>query len=447
MQIIVIEISFRTNNNIAKILNKVDLATLFLYFCISNKKKRVMKQLLRYFLTIAFVVSLTGVYAQSQTWRAMYKVKKKDTLFGIAKKHDVTIPELMEVNPEMKLEGYSLKKGDYIYIPYAKNGKTITPAPVASVQKPEKHSIDVRNRAINVGIMLPLHNIDGDGKRMVEYYRGLLMACDSLKAEGISTNVSAWNVAIDTDINTILQDAKAKECDIIFGPLYTKQVKALSNFCKANHISMVIPFSISGNDVASNPKIFQVYQDTNVFNEKSINAFVERFPNHHAVFVDCNDTTSKKGVFTFTLRKRLEERGLEYSITNLKSSEVSFAKAFSSTQPNVVILNTGRSPELNVALAKLDGLKANNPSLSVSLFGYKEWLLYTKVYLNYFHKYNAYIPTVFYYNPLEAKTRNLENNFRRWFKTDLQYALPRFAITGYDQANFFTWTAFLWAEL
>ena len=116
---------------------------------------------------------------------------------------------------------------------------------------------------------------------------------------------------------------------------------------------------------------------------------------------------------------------------------MNFAKAFSRTQPNIVILNTGRSPELNVALAKLDGLKVNEPSISISLFGYTEWLMYTKVYLNYFYKYDAYIPTSFYYNAVDRKTQHLENGYRHWFKTDLQYALPRFAVTGYDHANFF----------
>ena len=31
---------------------------------------------------------------------------------------------------------------------------------------------DVRKREVRVGIMLPLHNVDGDGNRMVEFYRG-----------------------------------------------------------------------------------------------------------------------------------------------------------------------------------------------------------------------------------------------------------------------------------
>lgn len=292
-------------------------------------------------------------------------------------------------------------------------------------------------RTVNVGVMLPLHDVDGDGRRMVEYYRGLLMACDYLKAEGASISVNAWNVPIDADIRQTLLDENAAKCDVIFGPLYTRQVKPLGDFCKRNNIKLVIPFSISGNDVASNEYVFQVYQSLDDLNGDAVNACLERFPKHHYVFVDCNDTTSKKGMFTFELRKNLEKRGIAYNITNLKSSEAYFAKAFSKTQPNVVILNTGRSPELNVALAKLDGLTTVNSGIEASLFGYTEWLMYTKVYLNYFHKYDTYIPTTFYYNPLASATSRFEESYRKWFNTEMQGALPRFAITGYDHACFF----------
>jgi hypothetical protein len=57
-----------------------------------------------------------------------------------------------------------------------------------------------------------------------------------------------------------------------------------------------------------------------------------------------------------------------------------FSKAFSRSQQNVVVLNTGRSPELNVAFAKLNSLKAMDPSVTISMYGYTEWLMYTKVY-------------------------------------------------------------------
>lgn len=50
-------------------------------------------------------------YAQVNTWQDIYKVKKKDTIFGIAQRYGITIVDLMEANPEMKQEGYQLKKG------------------------------------------------------------------------------------------------------------------------------------------------------------------------------------------------------------------------------------------------------------------------------------------------------------------------------------------------
>ena len=79
--------------------------------------------------------------------------------------------------------------------------------------------------AIRVGVMLPLHNQDGDGKRMVEYYRGILLALNQLKSEGITTDVHAWNVPKGADIRTTLLEPNASKLDVIFGPLYSEQVK------------------------------------------------------------------------------------------------------------------------------------------------------------------------------------------------------------------------------
>lgn len=386
----------------------------------------------RYLSLLVLLFFSLSLAAQTNGWREVYTVKKKDTLYGIARQYGISIPELMDANPEMKQMGYELKKGDVINIPYAKQqtvSQQVTKAP-ASVD-------DIRHRAIRVGVMLPLHHVDGDGKRMIEYYRGLLLACENLKQEGISTDIHAWNVPIDADIRNTLLANGAKECDIIFGPLYTKQVKYLGDFCRSENIKMVIPFSITGNDVAQNRQIFQVYQTAEQQNESAIHAFLERFPTQHVVLIDCNDTTSRKGIFTFGLRKKLEQQGRQYNITNLKSSEQSFVKAFSQTEPNVVILNTGRSPELNVALAKLNTLTAINPHIVVSLYGYTEWLMYTKVYLDFFHRYDTYIPSTFYYNPLAGNTQRVEQNYRRWFKEEMQYAQPRFALTGYDHAQYF----------
>lgn len=392
-----------------------------------------MKRNIRLFLCLCALVFAAAVSAQTMKYQDLYKVKKKDTIYGIAKKYNITIDQLISANPDMQKPDYTLQKGDQLVIPAPLPAPT---QPVQPAQQPAAQVAKKSSSAVRIGVMLPLHNVDGDGQRMVEYYRGILMACDSLKAQGISTDVRAWNVPIDGNVQQTLADNHAKDCDVIFGPLYTKQVKPMGDFCRRNNIKLVIPFSINGNDVASNDHIMQVYQSAQQQNELAVNAFVERFKGCHAVIIDCNDTTSRKGVFTAALRKRMEAAGIGYSITNLKSSEAMFAKAFDASKQNVVVLNTGRSPELNVALAKLNGLKVTAPAMRISLFGYTEWLMYTKVYLDYYHRYDAYIPTSFYYNPLAPRTANLERSYRRWFKSDMRQALPRFAITGYDHAQF-----------
>ena len=406
-----------------------------------------MTRLLRYFLLstlLAFTVSSVTAQ-QSSAIRGQHKVKKKETVFGISREYGLTIEELIKANPEMNTPGYELKKGMILNIPYSKAemeaAEAAKAAQAAQARKAEEvaraAADDVRNREIRLGIMLPLHNINGDGRRMTEYYRGVLMACDSLKKQGLSIDVHAWNTAEDGNIYKVLEDPAAAKCDLIIGPLYSKQMDALSAFVTKHDIRLVIPFSINAPQLTTNRNIFQVDQSPTDQNEVIIARFIERFKNYHTVVVDCNDSTSKKGIFTFGLRRQMEQRGMDAVVTNLKSTEANFSKAFSRTKPNVVILNTGRSQELGVAFSKINGLKANEPELDITMFGYTDWLLYTRTYLENFYKYNTYIPSVFYYNPLSVGTQRFERKYRQNFRSDMQSSLPRFAITGFDHAYFF----------
>lgn len=396
-----------------------------------------MVRFLKYSLLTAMMCVASFSYAQNNNYREMHKVKKGETIFGIAKKYDITIEELIKANPDMNAVGYELKKGDYIFIPYSKGVKPAAKgkADTSSVQ-PAK-AVATKSNAVKVGVMLPLHNVDGDGRRMVEYYRGILMGCDKLKKEGVNVDIRAWNVAIDADINKTLAAEGAKDCDVIFGPLYSKQVPALSDFAKQHGIKLVIPFSITGNDVAKIPNIFQVYQSQELFYGNVVKQFTARFKDSHVVVVDCNDKQSDKGVFTFTLRKALAEKGMTCSVTNITNSDEYFAKAFSTSKPNIVVLNTARSPELNAVIAKLDKYTASMPNVKVSLFGYTEWLMYAKYNMEKFCKYNTCVPSHFYYNPLASATKDFTNEYIRKFDQSMMDYMPRFAITGYDHAMFF----------
>lgn len=397
-----------------------------------------MTRLLRYILLLTLLFVTVGIVSaqESENIRGLHKVKRKETIFGISKMYDLTIDELLDANPEMKAPDYELKKGTILKIPFsAKDNPVAAPSKLAQSAPDEK--MGTSSRPIRVGVMLPLHDIDGDGRRMVEYYRGVLMACDSVKRLGISVDVHAWNMAEDANMHQILADKAAAKCDVIFGPLYSKQMEIMSTFCSEYNIQLVIPFSINAPQLATNRHIFQIWQSSDDINNETIAHFMTWFKDVHPVFIDCNDSTSRKGGFTQGLRRRLEEKKIVYSITNLKSSEEYFSKAFARGKQNVVILNTQRMQELGVAFSKINGLKVTDPDLNITMFGYTEWLTYTRTYLENFYQYDTYIPSAFYYNPLSPSTMRLQQAFRMNFRTDMQNVQPRFALTGFDQAYFF----------
>ena len=227
-----------------------------------------MKQILRYFLLLTLLAfTAETMMAQELKTRQIHKVKRKETIFGIARDYGITVRELLEANPEMNEPTYpGLKRGDYIIVP--KPAASVEAAQQAEAQQAAKPAAvtDMRHREIRVGVMLPLHDVNGDGRRMVEYYRGVLMACDSLRYNGISVDVHAWNVAEDADITRFLNEEGAAQCDLIIGPLYSKQVKPLSDFATQNDIRVLIPFSINTPELFTNRNIFQVYQNPNDFN-------------------------------------------------------------------------------------------------------------------------------------------------------------------------------------
>jgi len=307
-------------------------------------------------------------------------------------------------------------------------------AAIASTQAGK--SGDLRSRTIRVGVLLPLHNDNGDGRRMVEYYRGVLMACDSLKSEGISIDIRAWNLAEDADVNRVLGQPHVADCDLLIGPLYSKQMPAVTEFTLARDITLMVPFSINTSDVAHNSNVFQVFQNGNQLNHAYTKHFIERFKGCHPVIIDCNDSTSTKGSFTTVLRRTLEQAGIQYSISNLRNSEKMFKKAFAHNQRNVVVLNTGSSRELTVAFAKLNGLLVSTPGLVISMFGYPEWLMYARQHLDNFYKFDTYIPSTYYMNPLAPRVAHFLKKYREQFRQDMQPYHQRYAATGFDQAYF-----------
>lgn len=386
-----------------------------------------MKRILRYFWVSALFFAV-AVTVEAQSVRT-HKVKKNETIYGIAHANGITEAELRSANPGMESPDYVLKKGTIIIIPDG-NGQ-------ASAAQAPMQADDVRQRSIRMGIMLPLNDQNGDGRRMIEYYRGLLLACDSLKHEGISVDVYAWDTPQSSDISTTLQKPEAARCDIIIGPLYSSQMEQLSAFCQQHNIMLVIPFSINAPQLASNSHIFQVYQEPQELTQTTARRFVEWFQTSNPIVVDCGDPNSTKGSFTAALRQQFDSRGIRYVLTSLSSPDGSFASAFSTQKQNVVVLNSARTDDLRITFVKLKNLQNINPSLKITIFGYPEWMELSESELANFNRFDMHLPAPYFTNLVSPVYIQMASRYRTFFNQAMNNNMPRFALTGFDHGMFF----------
>ena len=384
-----------------------------------------MTRILRYFMvsTALFFASLSLVAQTART----HQVKKSETIYGIAHAYGLTEQQLRQANAGMSSPSYVLKEGAIINIPALSGTSAMT-----SGQKQNNSFMG----SVRVGVLLPLHKENNDGRRMLEYYRGVLMACERLKREGLSIDVYAWNLPANGDVKKMLQKAQDARLNILIGPYYEDQVSAVSQYCKKNDVLTVLPSDIVAQEVKKNPYLFQIYQSPSDLNESTARRCADWFKDYHPVIVDCKDAKSTKGAFTQALRKQLDDRGLKYNLTSLQSTEADFARAFSTLKPNLVVPNTASSADLQRLFDRLSTLRQGNPDIKTTVFGYEEWLAYTRM-TELFFTNDVFIPTPYFTNLQSDVTELLTDAYRQNFNQDMIPDFPRQALTGFDHAMFF----------
>ena len=389
-------------------------------------------------ITLLLALPLSALAQSSNQWRDIHKVKRHETVFGIARNYDITIDELLDANPEMREKGYELKKGDQIFIPYSKNSKPAVQSKTENTK--QKEVAPAGPSVVRVGVMLPFLDHSSEGTRMVEYYRGVRAALDTLSKEGIKTEVNLWNINKDSVLTKVLAHSPsiAKQ-NIILGPLYTSQVHTLAEFCRKNNVALVMPFSIDADDATTNPNVFQIYQSDSQLAGRSIGAFIERFAKtHRPIFVNTNTPQDGKYAFTKALRETLQSRGIKEELTDINTPLREFAKHFSQTQPNVIILNSAAYKPLERLFEKLDSLKKIDPSLIISTYGYNEWFIYQPNLEKDYFKYNVHIPTTYYFSRTSDRVEDFERDYKNRYGQGMNPdCLPRMALLGYDHTMYF----------
>ena len=113
------------------------------------------------------------------------------------------------------------------------------------------------SKTIKVGVFLPFKAQGAVGQSAVEYYRGLLMAVDSLSQGGQRFSVTAAHSGQSAaDMQALLNESNNGVFDIVFVPSNQEQLKVVNEYSRHNGTKVTVPFGGAYDDFISNPAFY-----------------------------------------------------------------------------------------------------------------------------------------------------------------------------------------------
>lgn len=301
-----------------------------------------------------------------------YTVLKSEGYMALNRKLGVTKDELEALNPELKEGG--LKLGMVLKVP----GTIETP----NVFKEVTHtnlSVKLTNLSTKrIALMLPfsLNKVDVDSvqeaKKMIrtngllsvslDFHSGVLMALDSAKQLGISTNLKV----IDTrnqiaEISKILESNDFSEYDAVIGPLMPSNLERVASKLKGDHVPIISPLTMPKNLYDN---VFQTIPNDDLL-QQSIIRFVKRdsLPKHMVIISDSNHKAiSDKLKTEFPLAKQIFSRKNKEGKDAYFIFQTDLENVFK-TGRNIVFLETDNEGFASNVISMINGLNIENQEI------------------------------------------------------------------------------------
>lgn len=356
----------------------------------------------------------------------MHSVSKGETWESIAALHGVSVLELRAANPDVKRK--KPKKGTLLIIP----AKPLPPEYVPVSEVPEKPARVVRNSIsdMKVGVLLPFEDA-----KMVEFYRGFLMAADSVRKSGVNLDIHAWDCGTTTAQTEALLPQLAG-FDLLVGPASATQIPVVAETCKEQGIRLVLPFW-SGQPLLDYPLVYNATAPGSIFFDAAAKKMMSFFADKNYVVVHSGNADNHGRALTDALSQELAQRTGTARTLELEGDDFAYEAAFNQFRDNFVFLDNASPAVLDSLLSHLRAFREKHPQYKLSLIGFPEWQDEMERLKDDFSAFDTYFVTPYYYNQLDDRTRLFRRSYERNFRAHIIKNNPRFAAMGFDLGFFF----------
>lgn len=249
----------------------------------------------------------------------IHKVKRKETLYGIANTYGVPLSSIIKTNPILEEKG--LQKDMEIKIVYKINDCDLDSLTnyfdtIISVS----HSEFYDNKLV-ISLLLPFQVDESDSlmangidpsycylsnrtRNSMYIYNGISLALDELKKKGYQIDLNVYDTKYDTnEVKNIIQDSTFKNSHLIIGPIYSKNIKLIRGFSRTLNIPMITPFDIPNQALFRYPNMYKFFP-SKVTQSAEIGNYLKAKKDDYNIILVSNKEDKKSAAYAKIIAER-----------------------------------------------------------------------------------------------------------------------------------------------
>lgn len=378
-----------------------------------------------------------------------YRVKDNESLYSIAQKNGMTARDIEKVNPDLSV----IKKGQYIRLPDREQVKAVTETDTVDTKAAngtlpdttiaETANDDVNRHGIDIAIMLPFmldkENPDKKALLFTDFYKGFLIAADSLRNIGTPIHIHAYDTADSLElVQNILRGEEIKGMDMIIAPEDDIQLKTIADFGRENGCDVLNIFSVRNALYLSHGNMLHANIPHKSMYAKAIDYLMGNLGGHTPIFIVNSDGEEDKTEFINSLKSRLNHEGKYYDEIFFTSAlQIEDMATLNDSTRYIFIPESGSHAELNKILPTLKAFQGeSDTSGRIRLFGYPEWTTFRGETLQRMHELNTTVYSRFYNETDSHRTQRVTALFKKWYGSNMISTAPVQGILGFDTGMF-----------
>lgn len=398
-----------------------------------------------------------------------HEVKKGETLFGLSHKYGVTPDDIIALNPQAN---NGIRAGETLLIPTTSASAAASDKPRAEAdttepqEKPAKSHENQAGQAsqentvanndrpasdpdaeqaepATIAVILPFMLSEDTptkaSRRYLDFYKGLLIAADSLGNRGRQIKIAAFDSEGSLDrVKSILEDVNVKNASVIIAPEDDAQLSAIMASADKNESYVINNFNFRDSAYMNNPYAWQSNIPHRQMYEKAAEAMMAEHESAIPVLLSNSKGGNEKAEFVSFVKDAYLSKGITpVEIAYDGSLHQSDLEALSDDASYVLLPSSGSVGEFNKFCYVLKSYRESlqDPS-KVRLFGYPDWTAFLGDAADMLHTLEATVYTRFYDDRTSLGHRNVTDAFQRNYGTAPVEVIPNHALLGFDLGTY-----------